>query len=128
MMYKGHAKQNTKKELKETLNWTSSTEISSTGRTDAYSIGASDGCQKIRRPVRLWRSSEDRSEAPDEPTVSREASVHSTYYIPETMSSAQQPSLQHRLNRWCVGAKRRSNDVSKSNGYMEIKRHKLNRH
>src|SRR6185437_11508004 len=50
MMYKGHAKQNTKKELKEMLNWTSSTEISSTGRTDAYSIGASDGCRKIRRP------------------------------------------------------------------------------
>ena len=40
---KGHAKQNTKKELKETLNWTSSTETSSTGRTDAPSIGASDG-------------------------------------------------------------------------------------
>ena len=32
------------------LNWTSSTEISSTGRTDTYSIGASDGCRKIRRP------------------------------------------------------------------------------
>src|SRR6185312_3500356 len=48
MMYKGHTKQNTKKELKETLNWTSSTKISSTGRTDAYSIGASDGCRKIR--------------------------------------------------------------------------------
>src|SRR6185312_2956299 len=32
------------------LNWTISTEISSTGRTDAYSIGASDGCRKIRRP------------------------------------------------------------------------------
>jgi len=48
-----------KKELKKTLNWTSSTEISSTGRTDAYSIGASDGCRKIRRPgigVRLSAS------------------------------------------------------------------------
>src|SRR6185312_14182375 len=65
MMYKGHAKQNTKKELKETLNWTSSTEISSTGRTDAIGIGASDGCRMNRRPgywhksVRLWRSCED---------------------------------------------------------------------
>ena len=39
-----------KKELKETLNWTSSTEISSTGRTDAHSIGASDGCRKNRCP------------------------------------------------------------------------------
>ena len=39
-----------KKELKEMLNWTSSTEISSTGRTDAYSIGASDGCRMIQRP------------------------------------------------------------------------------
>ena len=37
------------KELKETLNWTSSTEISSTGRTDVYSIGASDGCRNIRQ-------------------------------------------------------------------------------
>ena len=50
-MYKGYAKQNTKKELKETLNWTSSTEISSTERTDAHSIGASDGCRKIWRPA-----------------------------------------------------------------------------
>ena len=49
MKQKGHAKQNTKKELKETLNWTSSTETSSTGRIDAHSIGASDGCRKIRR-------------------------------------------------------------------------------
>ena len=38
------------KTLKEMLNWTSSTEISSTGRTDAHSIDASDGCRKIRRP------------------------------------------------------------------------------
>ena len=49
-MYKGHTNKYTKKELKETLNWTSSTETSSTGRTDAYSIGASDGWRKIRRP------------------------------------------------------------------------------
>jgi hypothetical protein len=34
MKYKAQAKQNTKKELKETLNWTSSAEISSTGLTD----------------------------------------------------------------------------------------------
>ena len=39
-----------KKELKETLNWTGSSEISSTGTTDAYSIGASDGGRNIRRP------------------------------------------------------------------------------
>ena len=30
------------------LNWTSSTAISSTGRTDSCNIGASDGCRKIR--------------------------------------------------------------------------------
>ena len=36
---------------------------------------------------RLWRSSEERSEAPVEPTVSREASVHSMYYVPKTLSS-----------------------------------------
>ena len=35
MKQKVQAKQNTKKKLKEMLNWTSSTEISSTGRTDA---------------------------------------------------------------------------------------------
>jgi len=39
-----------KKELKKTPNWTSSTETSSTGRTDAHNIGASVGCRKIRRP------------------------------------------------------------------------------
>jgi len=33
MKQKGQAKQNTKKELKEMMNWTSSTEISSTGCT-----------------------------------------------------------------------------------------------
>ena len=59
--------------------------------------------------------------------VSREASVHSTYYVPETLSSVQQPSLQHRLNRWCVGARRRCNDVSKGNGYLRIKCHRKNR-
>src|SRR6185437_7639817 len=105
------------------LNWMSSTEISITGRTDAYSIGASDGCRKIRRPG----FGTGRSEAPDEPTMSREASVHSTYYVPDTLSSVQQPSLQHRLNRWCVGARRRCSDVSKSNGYLRIKCHRKNR-
>ena len=49
MKQKGHTKQNMKKELKQTLNWTSSAENRGTGRTDAYSIGASDGCRKIRR-------------------------------------------------------------------------------
>ena len=42
------AKQNTKKELKETLNWTSSAENRGTGRTDAQAsvhpmiVGSSD--------------------------------------------------------------------------------------
>jgi len=50
MMYKGHTNKYTKKEIKETLNWTSSTVTNSTGRTDAFSIGASDSCRKIRWP------------------------------------------------------------------------------
>ena len=50
------------------------------------------------------------------------------YYVPETMSSAREPRLQHRLNRWSVGARRRCNDVSKGNCYREIKRHRLNRY
>ena len=105
MKQKDQAKQNTKKELKKTLNWTSSTETSGTGRTD--------GCRKIRRPiewhksVRLWTSSEATSEAPDEPMVSREASVHWASYVPETMLSAQEKFLQHRFNRRCIGAYRR---------------------
>ena len=75
--------------------------FSSTGRTDAIGIGASDGCRMIRWPgnwhksVRLWTS----SEAPDKLMVSREALVHWTYCVPETMQVAQEPSLQHRLNR-----------------------------
>ena len=69
--------------------------FSSTGRTDAIGIGASDGCRMIRRPgnwhksVRLWTS----TEAPDKPMVSKEASVHWTYCVPETMQIAQEPSL-----------------------------------
>ena len=110
------------------LNWTSSTEISSTGWTDAISIGASDGCRKHRCPavwhksVRLWTSSEATSEASDEPMVSREASVHWTYCVPETMQVAQEPSLQHRLNRWSIGAYHRCNDVScqEFNGYFGL--------
>ena len=48
MKQKGHTKQNTKKELKETLNWTSSAENRGTGRTDAQAsvhpmvVGRSD--------------------------------------------------------------------------------------
>ena len=116
------------------LNWTSSTEISSTGRTDAYSIGASDGSRKIRRPgfgtsLCLWRSSEERSEAPDELTVSREASVHPTYCVPETLSSVQQPSFQHRMNRCPVGASVGAMTSARCNGYMKIKCHrKFRRH
>ena len=56
-----------------------------------------------------WRS----CEAPVEPTASRQASVHWAYYIPETMSSAQEPSLLHWLNRWCIRAKHQCNDVSR---------------
>jgi hypothetical protein len=65
MKQKGHTKQYTKKELKETLNWMSSAENRSIGRTDAYSIGASVDCRKFRRPgigaslSTKWRSSED---------------------------------------------------------------------
>ena len=52
--------------------------------------------------------SEEISVAPVEPTGHSEASVQSTYYCPETMSSAQQPGFQHRKNRCspeqCIGA------------------------
>ena len=34
-----------------------------------------------------------------EPTRPSQASVQSTYYCPEMMSRAQEPRLQHRLNR-----------------------------
>ena len=54
--------------------------------------------------------------------------MHSTYHVPETMSSEHERSLQHQLNRWCVGARRRSNDVSKGKCYKMIKSHRLNRH
>ena len=48
--------------------------------------------------------SEEISVAPVEPTGHSEASVQSTYYCPEMMSSAQQPSLQHWMNRCPIGA------------------------
>ena len=78
MKKKNHTKQYTKKELKETLNWMSSAENSSTERTDACSIGASDGCRKVRRPgigaslTTKWRSSEDQvktARSPVDPTA-----------------------------------------------------------
>ena len=54
------------------------------GRTDAMT-------ERNRSQVRLW--------APDEPTGQKGASVHWAYCVPETMQVAQEPSLQHRLNR-----------------------------
>ena len=48
--------------------------------------------------------SEEISVAPVELTGHSEASVQSTYYCPEMMSSAQQPSLQHWKNRCPIGA------------------------
>jgi hypothetical protein len=54
---------------------------SSTGLTDAPSIGASDGCRKFRRPIglSLWMQAEIKSTitiAPVEPMVPRKAPVH----------------------------------------------------
>ena len=66
-------------------------------------VGRSDGLLWCKTE-RLWRSSEERSEAPVEPTMSSKASVQSTYYVPETLSSVQQPSLQHRMNRCPIRA------------------------
>ena len=40
------------------------------------------------------------------------ASVHWPSFVPETMSSAQEKCLQHRFNRWGIGAYHRCNDVS----------------
>jgi len=52
MKQKGQAKQNTKKELKETLNWTSSARISCTGWTGepgpVYPVGL--GCTAAIAP------------------------------------------------------------------------------
>ena len=51
-------------------------------------------------------------QAPVEPTVQERASVHWPSFVPETMSSAQEKFLQHRFNRWGIGAYHRCNDVS----------------
>src|SRR6185295_12655967 len=42
----------------------------------------------------------------------KRASVHWPSFVPETMSSAQKKCLQHRFNRWGIGAYHRCNDVS----------------
>jgi len=70
------------------------------GRTDAMLFGAGGN----RSQVSL--------QAPVEPTVQERASVHWPSFIPETMSSAQEKFLQHRFNRWGIGAYHRCNDVS----------------
>ena len=76
---------------------------------------------------RLWRSSEERSEAPIELTVSSKASVQSTYYVPEMLSSVQQPSFQHRMNRCPIGASVGAITSARWNGYVRIKCHRKNR-
>ena len=58
-------------------------------------------------------------EAPVEPKNPRKASVHWAYYVPETMSSAQEPRLQHRLNG---GASEHSTGVMTSAGEKEVQR------
>ena len=64
------------------MKWTSSIENKSTRRTDALSIGASDGCRKIRHPgigASLSASGDQgkiksrKSVAPIEPTMSSQA-------------------------------------------------------
>ena len=79
------------------------------GRTDAMTEGN-------QSQVSLW--------APDEPTGQKGASVHWAFYVPETMSSAQEKFLQHRLNRRCIGVLRRCNDVS---AQEKILKHRMNR-
>jgi len=74
--------------------------------------------------------SEEISVAPVEPTGHSEASVQSTYYCLETMSSAQQPSLQHWKNRCPIGASvgaMTSARKEECNGYVKIKCHRFNR-
>ena len=76
---------------------------------------------------RLWKSRAERSEAPVEPMVSTEASVQSMYYVSETMSSVQQPSLQHQMNRCPFGASVGAMMSARCNGYLRIKCHRKNR-
>ena len=45
-------------------------------------------------------------------------------YVPETMSSAQEKFLQHRLNQRCIGVLHRCNDVS---AQEKILKHRMNR-
>ena len=82
------------------------------GRTDATMFGA--GGNRIQVSL----------EAPVEPTVQERASVLWPDYVPETMSSTQEKILQHRFNRWCIGAYRRCNDVSYQKKTLQ---HRLNR-
>ena len=74
-------------------------------------VGRSDALHWCKTE-RLWRSSEERIEAPVEPTVSSQASVQSTYCSRDvvkrtaTKPSAPDEPMPHR-------SKRRCNDVSK---------------
>ena len=77
------------------------------GRTDAMGIGASDGSRKNRRHGTLVQKGVEAKSAYRHRLnrrVKKEASVHWVSYVPETMSSAQEKFLQHRLNRRCIGA------------------------
>ena len=100
-----------------------SSSVHSTGRTDTWAsvhpmvVGRTDAMAEGNQSrVSLW--------APDEPTGQKGASVHWASYVPETMSSAQEKFLQHRLNRRCIGVLRRCNDVS---AQEKILKHRMNR-
>ena len=89
------------------------------------SIGASDGCRKNRRhSILVQKEIEAKSAYKHRMNrwFKKGASVHWAYCVPETMQVAQEPSLQHRLNRWSIGAYHRCNNVScqEFNGYFGL--------
>ena len=104
-----------------------SSSVSSTGRTDAWSTGASDGCRKIRRHGILVQEEIEAKSAYRHRLnrwSKKRASVLWAYCVPETMSSVQEKFLQHRFNRRCIGAYHRCNDVS---AQEKILWHRINR-
>ena len=91
MKQKGQAKQNTRKELKERLKWTSSTSNSRTGYTGDATTGVAsdapvpyDRCSGPCKVQATWRNS---SVTGCTGGAKLKASVQSPCYAPETMSS-----------------------------------------
>ena len=106
MKQKSQTKQNTKKELKEILNWTSSAEIVAPDapvtlhRSNQLASDTPVLCHRCNEPSNAQATGRNSSVTGCTGGVKIEASVQTPCFYSESMSSSRGEVLQHRLHRW----------------------------